>query len=155
MPLVGTDDINVHLPEDKLVVYNADDDAPLRDAERIIKARLAGMFSPATLAGWTEPGPIFPPATVPLVIQSIAGRLVAALTYAKAFSSEIAGYPEYAQHLYDEAMNMLNDILLGVIIIPEDEGGEAVDTGGHLTSDMFWPNNSTPADPRFRRSDVF
>jgi len=155
MPLVGTDDVNVFLPEDKLVVYTADDDALLRDAERIIKARLAGMYSPATLASWTVPGEVFPPATVPSIIQSIAGRLVAAMFYAKTFSSEVAGLPEYAQWLYDQAMKMLDEILLGLVIIPPGEGGEEVDTGGHLTSDMFWPNNDTPADPRFRRSDVF
>lgn len=155
MPLVGTDDINVFLPEDKLVVYTADDDALLRDAERIIKARLAGMFTPATLASWTLPGDTFPPATVPPIIQGIAGRLVAALFYAKTFSSEVAGLPEYAQWLYDQAMQMLDEILLGTLVIPPDEGGEELDTGGHLTSDMFWPNNETAADPRFRRSDVF
>ncbi len=155
MALAGIDDINSFLPEDKLVVYTSDDDAMLRDAERIIKARLAAMFSPATLASWTTPGDTFPPATVPPIIQGIAARLVAALFYAKTFSSEVAGLPEYAQWLYDQAMKMIDEILLGLLVIPPDEGGETIDTGGHLTRDMFWPNNDTPVDPRFRRSDVF
>lgn len=154
MPIVGIDDVNVFLPEDKLVVYTADDDALARDAERIIKARLASVYSPATLASWQQPGDIFPPATVPKIIQQIAGRLVAAMFYAKTFSSEVAGLPEYAQWLYDQAMKMLDEIVLGLTVIPEDEGGEVVDTGARLTRDMFWPNDDT-GGPRFRRTDVF
>lgn len=148
MPIVGIDNVNVFLPADKLYVYNADDDAPIRDAERIIKARLSGTFSPATLATWVDE------TTTPEVIQQIAGRLVAALVYAKAFSSEIAGYPEYAQHLYDEAMSLLDQIVLGGIIITDPGGDTNEDVGGHLSRDMFKPNDDSP--PRmFTVSDVF
>lgn len=156
MPLVGIDDINVHLPPDKLHVLNADDDSLQLDVERIIKARLSGTFSPSTLASWLVPGPLFPPASVPHIIQEIAGKLIASMVYARAFSSEVGGVPEYAQKLYTEAMEMLDQIILGDIVIPGTElpGGEVVDTGNRLTSDMFWPNNETTGT-RFRRSDVF
>ena len=157
MPLVGITDINVYLPEDKLVIYNADDDAPLRDAERIIKARLSGTFAPATLASWSIPGNLgdTPAPNVPQKIQQIAGKLVASLVYAKAFSSEIVGVPEYAQKLYDDAMADLDAIVIGDIILPPDEvPGETVDTGSRLTSDMFWPNDDTTG-ARFRMSDQF
>jgi len=156
VPLVLVKDINVHLPKDKLGVLNADDDALQLDVERIIKAKLSGTFSPATLASWTVPGDAFPPATVPHVIQEVAGKLVAAFVYARTFSSEVAGLPEYAQWLYDQAMMTLEEIILGEIVIPPEElpGGETVDTGSRLTRDMFWPNADTGGD-RFTRQDQF
>jgi hypothetical protein len=155
VPLAAVKDINVHLPEDKLTVLNADDDALQLDVERIIKARLSGTFSPTTLASWTTPGDELPPANVPHIIQEVAGKLMAAFVYARVFSSEVAGLPEYAQWLYDQAMETLEQIITGAIVIPPDEVTEEVDTGSRLTSDMFWPNNETAATPRFRRSDVF
>lgn len=156
MPLAAVKDVNVHLPQDKLEVLNADDDALQLDVERIIKARLSGTFSPSTLASWTLAGDAFPPATVPHVIQEIAGKLIASMVYARAFSSEVGGVPEYAQKLYMEAMEMLDQIILGDIVIPGEElpGGEVVDTGNRLTPDMFWPNDETGGS-RFTREDVF
>ena len=156
MPLAAVKDVNVHLPQDKLLVLNADDDALQLDVERIIKAKLSGTFSPTTLASWTLAGDDFPPATVPHIIQEIAGKLIASMVYARAFSSEVGGVPEYAQKLYDEAMLMLEQIILGDIVIPGEElpGGEVVDTGNRLTNDMFWPNADT-VGARFRRSDEF
>lgn len=156
MPLVVIDDINVHLPEDKLEVLNADDDALQLEAERVIKGRLSGTFSPATLATWTVPGPTFPPATVPQVIQEIAGLLIASFVYARAFSSEVGGVPEYAQWLYDRAMAMLDEIVLGTTVIPPDElpPGEEPSAESRLTRDMFWPNADT-GGPRFTRTEVF
>jgi hypothetical protein len=156
VPLVLIDDINVHLPKDKLGVLNANDDALQLDVERIIKAKLSGTFSPATIASWTLPGAEFPPATVPHIIQEVAGKLIAAFVYARTFSSEVAGLPEYAQWLYDQAMMTLEEIILGATVIPPEElpGGEVVDTGGRLTSDMFWPNDTTGGD-RFTRQDQF
>lgn len=146
MSLAELTDINVHLPEDKLKLQNADDDANQLDAERVIKARLSGTFSPTTLASWDTP------ANTPVTIREIAGKLMAAMYYAKTFSSEVAGVPEYAQWLYDQAMDTLDGIILGTITLPEVT--ETADSGQHLTSDMFWPNDST-GGPRFRRSDVF
>lgn len=156
MPLVLVTDVNVHLPQDKLLVLNADDNALQLDVERIIKAKLSGTFSPATLASWLVPGEVFPPASVPHVIQEIAGKLIASMVYARAFSSEVGGVPEYAQKLYDEAMLMLEEIILGSIVIPPEElpGGETVDTGNRFTRDMFWPNADTGGD-RFTRQDQF
>lgn len=154
MPLVGIDDVNVYLPEDKLVVFTSDDNALLRDAERLIKARLANTFSPATLASWDTPGEAYPPANVPGIIQEIAGKIAAAMLYAKTFSSEVSGLPEYAQWLYDQAMSLIDEIILGSITIPPGEGGEVIDGGAHLTSDMFWPNDTT-GPPRFIRNAKF
>lgn len=146
MSLCSLDDINVHLPQDKLQVLNADDDAPQLDAERIIKGTLSDTFSPAELASWSTP------ATTPEMIRAIAGRFVAALVYARAFSSELAEVPEWAQRLYDDAMNMLNGIVAGTITLPEVS--ETPNTGGKLTSDDFYPNDDTPG-PFFTMTKAF
>ena len=148
MSLVVLDDINVHLPKDKLVVLEADDDALQLDVERIIKARLSGTFSPVTLASWTTPG------TTPGTIQGIAGRLIAAFVYARAFASESVGLPEYAQWLYDQAMMSLDYIVTGSITLPEVTT-EVGDTGSRFTQDFFWPNDSTSTEGRFTMQDVF
>jgi hypothetical protein len=151
VPLASLDDINVHLPEDKIQVLDADDNALQIDAERIIKARLSGTYSPLTLAGWTTPaseaGSLTPP-----IISELSGKLIAAVKYARKFSSESTGLPEYAQWLYDQVMDTLDGIVLGTITLPVDE---VVDTGAHLSRDMFWPNDDTSTVGRFKRSDVF
>ena len=144
--LVELTDINVHLPEDKLAVLNADDDDLQLDAERTVKARLSGTFSPTVLASWVDK------TTTPEIIKEVIGKLIAAKVYARAFSSEVGGVPEYAQWLYDQAMEILDGIILGNISVPEVT--DTPDTGQHLTRDMFWPN-STTGGPRFKRTDVF
>lgn len=144
--LATLDDINVHLPEDKLAVLDADDTALQLDAERTVKARLSGTFSPVVLAGWTND------TNTPEIIKEVIGKLIAAKVYARAFSSEVGGVPEYAQWLYDQAMDILDGIILGTIVVPEVT--DPPDTGQHLTRDMFWPNNDT-GGPRFKRTDVF
>lgn len=146
MPLCSLDDINVHLPQDKLQALNADDDAPQLDAERIVKGTLSDTFSPATLAAWTTP------ATTPSTIRAIAGRLVAALLYARAFSSEVDAVPDWAQKLYDDAMNMLNAVVSGNITLPEVS--EVPTTGGNLTTADFSPNADTPG-PFFTMTKAF
>jgi len=151
VPLASLDDINVHLPEDKLQVLDADDNALQLDAETVIKARLSGTYSPATLATWVNPAITVGSAT-PKIISEVAGKLIAAIHYARTFASEGMGVPEYAQWLYDQAMGTLDEIVLGVISLPEVP--EVPDTGQHLTRDMFWPNNDT-VGVRFKRSDVF
>lgn len=139
MALVNLDDINVHLPEDKLAALDADDDPSCIDAARIVKAKLSGTFSPTVLAGWTTPE------TTPEIIRAIAGRLVAALYYSRAFSAETTEAPEYAQNLYNEAMSMLMQIVTGDMVIPEVPDEDQPTTGGNLTDDDYTPNASSPA----------
>lgn len=146
MPLVTIDEINVQLPEDKLQVSNANDDALNTSVERIVKGKLSGTFSPVTLASWSTPG------TTPALVREIIAKLIAAHVYARAFSSEVTGTPTWSQKLYDEAMGLIDGIVLGSITLPEVV--ETVDTGSRLTRDFFWPNDTT-GGTKFRRSDVF
>lgn len=158
MSLTTVDAANAFLPKDKLLVLNANDDSIQLEVERSIKAKLSGTYSPATLASWTvtgKPGDT-PTPNIPQMIQDVAAKLVAAHVYAKAFSSEVGGVPEYAQWLYDQAMDVLDSLVMGLTTIPPDElpPDELPDAVGRLTRDMFWPNNDT-GGPRFKRTDVF
>lgn len=146
MPLLTIDDINVHLPQDKLVVLNSDDDSIQVDVERIIKGQLSDTFSPTELASWAEPE------DTPELIRAVGGRLGASLVYARAFSSEVDDVPEYAQKLYNEAMATLEEIVQGTITLPEVD--EEVTTGGNLTADSFWPTADAPG-PFFTMTKAF
>lgn len=149
MPLATDDDIQVHLPEDKIAVADITDLTDMQtDAERIIKGYLAGTFSPTTLAGWNDPTVnIASPNYVPVLIRAVAGRFIAAFAYRRYYSEDSLDDPTYAQTKYDEAMSMLNQIISGELVLTDVT--EVVDTGTHLTSDDFYPND-TADDPVFR-----
>lgn len=57
-------------------------------------------------------------------------------------AQETPDYPEYAQALYVEAMAMLQNVVDGLVTLPEVD--EIVDTGGHLTAQNF-----TATEPLF------
>lgn len=135
--LATLDDVNAHLPSDIITLTNAEDDQLQIDAERIIKGFLAGTFTAATLAGWSDPD------DTPEVIRSIAGRFIAAFFYKKRFAASSPDVPAYAQDKYDEAWEMLQSVKSGEIVLVEVL--EEVDFGGHLAQDDFFPNDS--ADP--------
>lgn len=148
MSFVTLDDVNVFLPVDKLEALDADNDSAVLDSERIIKAKLSGTFSATTIASWVSP------ATTPETIRAICGRLVAALYYAKAFSAETPDVPTYAQNLYNDAMNMLECIKTGDIILPEVPTVDQPTTGGTFGAADFLPNASSPG-PFFTMSEVW
>lgn len=149
MPLATDDDVQVHLPDDKILVANIDNYEDLQiDAERIIKGYLSGVYSPTTLAGWTDPSLSLStsPGYVPELIRAIAGRFIAAFTYRRYYSEDSLDNPQYAQTKYDEAMEMLRGVVSGAVTLIDED--EVVDTGGRLTSADFWPNDST-GEPKF------
>lgn len=140
MALASIDDINVHLPLDKMRVDTADYSPLQTDAERIIRGYLAGYFTPTTLGKWDEPD------NTPGLIRSIAGRFVASFYYRKRYSEDSLDDPEYAQNKYNEAMELLKGILNGTITLEE----VTVDypTTDRLSTSDFYPNDSTP-EPKF------
>jgi hypothetical protein len=144
--LASLEDINVHLPQDKLVATDANETKEQLDAQRIIFAKLSNTFSAATLAAWASP------ATTPETIRAVAGRLVAALFYSRAFAAEVDGVPDYAQGLYAEAMTMLDQIVDGTVTLPEVS--EEVETGVNLNASFFYPNDDT-AGPYFTMTARF
>ena len=146
MPLVSLDDINVFLPLDKIEALDADDDTSALDSERIVKGKLAGIFSPTVLAAWSTP------ATTPAVIRAIAGRLTAALYYARTYSEESLEANEYAQKLYNEAMDMIQQIKDGDIVLTEVADADQPTSGNNIDNATFWPNSTTDG-PVFTMAD--
>ncbi len=146
MPLVDDADVQIHLPFDKLKVEAIPDDKfkAYEDAERIVKGYLAGVFAAATLSTWTTP------ATTPAEIRAVAGRLAAALIYRTRYSENSLDDPQFAQNKYLEAMNMLNDIIGGTIVLT---GVIDITTG--FTNAMFTPNADSTDQPKFTMAGRF
>lgn len=146
MALVDENDINVHLPEDKLVADGEPLlDQILEDIERIIRGNLAGTIDSAVMALWLTPD------DTPELIRAIGGRLGAAFIYRRRYSEDSLDDPQYAQFKYDEAMAMILGIKSGDLTIEElpDELGFA------LTLDLFYPNDPGTDPPKFSINSVF
>lgn len=143
MPLVDDADVQVHLPYDKLKVEEIPDDLVKQklDAERIVRGYLAGVVDADVLALWTTPE------DTPSTIRAITGRFAAAKIYRTRFSEIRGGDPEFAQVLYDQAM----DLLMGVIAgdIPIDD----VEIGTNFDNTWFYPNDTI--DPKFAMDDRY
>lgn len=139
------DDISAWLRDDQVRVSDANSKQPNIDAGRIIRARLSGVFAPAVLTSWADPD------STPELIRSIAGRLAAAYLYRSLFSAESDEVNQYAQQLWNEAMQIINDIRIGDTVVLDSNGDPVDTTGANLIS--FFPDNTT--SPLFSVSDVF
>lgn len=144
---VDTDDVNIHLPADKLQITDADLPIWDREAGRIIRGYVASTFTPTVIASWADP------LTTPEVIRGIAGRLIAAAYYAERFSEDDTDYPKYAQHVYDEAIAMLTGIQKGTTTVMSVDGTQVLSEQRSLSPDDFYPNDAT--NRLFSMGDVF
>ena len=147
--LASVDDIQTHLPEDKLDVSSNNAEEPINryeiDAERLIKGYLSGVYNPPTLAVWVSP------ATTPDFIRSIAGRFIAAFYYALRYSEDIEHENSYGQGLYNEAMSMLECVRIGDVILPDPP----TPIQGTMFGEQFFQPNSTSTPPKFSMDNVF
>lgn len=143
--LATLNDINTHLEETRLKATDAEVELLQLDALRVVKGMLSNTYSPATLAGWTDPSETDPndPDYVPEIIRAIAGRFIAAKYYARKTSIEQVEVPDYAQWLYDAAMADLNAIIAGTLVLIDVD--EVVDTGSTITDANF----NFPDEPKF------
>ena len=141
MPLASVEDVRRWISEDKLPVDTADIASFQIEVERTIKAMLSGIFTPAQLQVWADS------ATTPDLIQSIAGKLIAAYVYREAYSEDQASIPEYAQELYQEAVNQLTGIRSGALTVL-DENYVPVTSTEPLTSLDMYPNDAAEG-PKF------
>jgi hypothetical protein len=146
MALVDDNDINVHLPTDKI---SAEDGELLEgikeDIERIIRGNLAGYVDSAEMVTWVDPD------STPETIRAIGGRLGAAFIYRKRYSEDSLDDPQYAQFKYNEAMTMITGIINGDIVLdPDAEAG-----GISLTTDLFYPNDPLVDPPKFSVNSIF
>lgn len=141
--LASLDDINTHLPQDKLEADDSSVSLYQVDAERIIRGYLSGIFSPSTLAAWADPD------TTPVVIRAIAGRLIAAAFYADRYAEDDPDVPAYAQQKYNEGMMMLMQVQSGALVLTE----VTESPGDSFTDADFWPNDTTEPGPLFTISE--
>lgn len=146
--LASLEDINTHLPEDKAEMLDADQSIFQIDVSRYIKGLLSGVFTPVVLFGWDSP------AHTPEIIRGIAGRLIAAKWYAKLYSEDATSVPEYAQLLYNEARDMLMGVRNGELAVLDANSVVIAVTGLRLSSDDFWPNDTT-GEPKFSMGKVW
>lgn len=148
--LASIDDINTHLPTDKL---DASDSSALAaislfsiDVDRLVKGTLSGVFTPTILASWATP------TDTPEWIRRAAGMLIAAMWYSNRFSEDNAGVvPGFAQEQYNCGMSMLMQVQQGQVIIPISEAP----TAGTLFSEAFFQPNSQTTPPKFSMDTVF
>lgn len=134
--LASLDDIRTHLPADKFQVTDGNAEIALfqTDVDRLIKGYLSSVFSAATLAVWATPG------TTPGYIRGCAGRLIAAFYYAKKLSEDLPDWDRtYPQRLYDEAMQMLEQVRSGDVTLT----GVAEVSGNQFDSSFFFPDSTS------------
>lgn len=145
--LADLDDINTHLPEDKISGDDDNTDKLQIDAARFVRAMLAGFVPITTLALWTTP------ADTPEIIRGIAGKMIAAKYYSIRYAED-SDISDYAQALYNEAVASINMIRNGELVIIGTDGEELTTVGTSLESDDFWPNN-TASPPKFTMDQTF
>lgn len=138
------DDVNMHLPTDKLEIEEPELALFGLDADRIIRGYLAGTIPATTLATWTSPN------STPELVRAIAGRFIAAFYYRERYSEDSLDDPAYAQIKYNEAMALLQGIISGDIVLIE--GPDTVIVGPHMSSLDFYPN-ATDDGPIFTMND--
>lgn len=145
MALADLSDVTTHLPTDKFPnLTSGDISGQLASAERVIKGWLVGIYDPATLASWVNPG------ATPELIREVAAKMTAALKYRTPAASELDSEDsKFAQRLYNEAMETLRGIRDGSISLIDIGAGAVVSPSGSLSADSFYPNDAAPV-PVFR-----
>lgn len=136
--LASLDDINANLPadEDMPVIVADDDNSALVQISvaRVVRGYLSRVIDNSTLLAWTTPE------STPEIIREIAGKLIASQVYYNRIAQASPDVPanSYAQHLYDEAVALMTQIIAGDITIP------GILTNSEQLSDLdYWPNSST------------
>lgn len=146
--LASNEDVNGFLPDDKLEATDANSSSFQVDAVQLIRGQLASSFTPTILVSWNSP------ANTPKLIRQIAARLIAAQIYKRTYSEERSQLPEYAQDLYDQAIEMLTEIRSGNLLVLDDNGNPIGDDALSLGAGDVWPNNDTEG-PFFTMTQKF
>lgn len=140
MALASLEDVQTHLPSDKLTLTGSEGEYLLAqiDTERVIKGALSAQFQLSTLAAWADPS------ATPAYVRAIAGRLTASFYYRLRYAEDVAdsgtdGEASYAQFKYDEAMMMLQGVIDGTVVLEEIQETEPT------VSDLrFYPDEAAP-----------
>lgn len=146
--LASIDDINANLPADTdMPVVVADDNNTELiqiSVARIVRGYMSRIVDNSVLLSWSTPE------STPGIITEIAAKLIASQLYYNRTSqaSPIMDDHNYAQHLYDQAIALMQQVITGDILI------EGISTNAAELSDLdYWPNSST--DRAFTRGQQF
>jgi hypothetical protein len=112
MPWVDLNDVNMHLPEDRFWIDEADLEVQEIHAIRTVKGYLLGKYTAVDFAGWDTPD------NTPGLIRAIVGLLIASKTYATRLSEE-GEDSNFAQNLYNQAMEFLRGLRDGSMSLEE------------------------------------
>lgn len=128
--LASVDDINSELPSRDtggttsgypvVVEATAENTALIQvSVARVVRAYLSGVIDGATLMSWVDP------ATTPDTVNVIAAKMIAAQLYFNHASRTSLTIDDnsFAQRRYNEAMEMLNKIITGEILLEEAPPG--------------------------------
>lgn len=130
------DDINGYLDGTVISADSNNSNLVQIGAARMIRAYLSSVVDSTTLMSWSTPE------LTPETIREIASLLIASQVFYNAAASTSSSVEDihYAQRLYDRAMDMLNKIVSGEIIIGADVVVEPVD---HISGIDFFPTDDT------------
>lgn len=138
-------DIQTWPREDRIDVNSVNSEKAGIDADRLIRAQLAGVFTPIVITSWADPN------STPELIRAIAGRLTAAFLIRNLYSEEGNAVPEYATELYVEGVQMLAGIRSGNLTVVDAAGVPVSNTGNDISS---WPDDTTDG-PYFTMAQQF
>lgn len=147
--LANLNDINKWLSDHKVEAGDSNTANFQVEANRIVKSRLSGVFTPTIIRSWDSPD------NTPGMIRSIAGELIAAFLYRELYAEDVTDVPVYAKTLYDEAIQNLIDIKTGALTVL-DATDTPIDKTGGLTASTndFFPTNATPG-PYFEMESIW
>lgn len=139
--LANLDDINANLPSEgqtsSPVVTATDENTALLQISvaRIVRGYLSRIATNAVLQGWNTPE------NTPGIVSEIAGKLIAAQLYFNelAKSTTIIDKDSFSQKRYDEAMELMRQVVTGEIIL---EGVVTTVTESLTTADFFPTSNA-------------
>jgi|SRR5215472_2806399 len=144
-------DVNAHFDQDVLTADADNTQLPQISVARVIKGYLARSVAPTVLASWATPE------TTPDIIREIAAMLIASQVYFNYAmrTSIILDDHNFAQRLYNEAMQMLQGILDGTIPLIDPGTGLPIegDNPDEMSDLDYFPTDAT--DRAFTMSQKF
>lgn len=113
--LATIEDIQANLPESLVVADHDNTNLIQISVARIIRGYLSRTIDSSVLLAWNTP------AGTPELIREIAGKLIASQLYFNRTAQATTSIEErsFAQKLYDEAIALLEAIVLGTEILPD------------------------------------
>jgi hypothetical protein len=111
--MASLNDINANLDGEVVEATASNTDLIQISVARVIRGYLAQIVDPVIMATWVSPE------ATPEIIREVAGKMIAAQLYYNetAKSSTTVAPTHYAQVLYNQAMELLNQIVQGEVVI--------------------------------------